>query len=148
MRIYENKIKSGITDKWMPVKGFTLIETMISLFIVLIGVLFITKTIIFSLDFNKKSFIRLKLVQAVENQIHTLMSKPYDSEILSPGEYSSQENFFRIKWEVNPVTSSLKKINISITYKQLIRKSFFYKSKTIKIIPDFESEIHIKTGES
>jgi len=123
-------------DKLSPAAGFTLIETLISLFLVLIGVLFIGKTIIFSLDINKKSFIRLKLWQTYESQIHTLLSKPYDSKNLLPGNYSSQKDLFKIKWEVSPVSPTLKKINISITYKHFTRKGFLYKSKTIKTSSD------------
>jgi Tfp pilus assembly protein PilV len=116
--------------------GFTLMETLISLLLVLIGVLFVTRVIMFSLDLNKKSRLRLKLWQQANNQIHTLLSKPFDSDILVPGNHSTQEDLLKIKWKVKPVTPTLKRIDISIVYKQLTREEYFYKSKTIKSIPD------------
>jgi Tfp pilus assembly protein PilV len=136
MKAIIKKTPASTMGKKSRTAGFTLIETLISLFLVLIGVLFITKVIIFSLDLNKKSLIRLKLWQQVNNQMHTLLSKPYNSEKLLPGNFTTTRDTFRIKWTITPITSTLKKIDLSVSYKQFLRKSYGYKSKTINTNPD------------
>lgn len=136
MKSIIKRIPPGTLEKKSRQGGFTLIETLVSLFLVLIGVLFVTKVIIFSLDLNKKSLIRLKLCQQVSNQIHTLLSKPFNSEKLLPGNFTATRDAFRIKWTITPITPTLKKIDLSVSYKKFFRKSYGYKSKTIKTNPD------------
>jgi prepilin-type N-terminal cleavage/methylation domain-containing protein len=113
-------------------KGFTLIELLVSLLLVLLALLFIINIIVFSIDGNKKSYIRLQLSQKLESCKNLLLSKPFDSAELKDGHSSTDEEPFKINQDINSISPVLKKIKMSISYKSLTRQIFFYKSKYIK----------------
>lgn len=115
-------------------KGFTLIETIFSLLIVFIALIFICKTLIFSIYTNRNSLIRFEIIQKYEYYKYYLYSKSFNSNELKKGDYSKHEKFFKINWTVKNITTSLKKIKIKISYKNLTKQNFIYKSKFIKEI--------------
>ncbi len=115
-------------------KGFTLIETLFSLLIVFIALIFICKTLIFSIYTNRNSLIRFEIIQKYEYYKYYLYSKPFNSNELKKGDYLKYEKNFKINWTVKNITTSLKKIKIKISYKNLTKQNFIYKSKFIKEI--------------
>ena len=48
-------------------KGFTLVELLVSLMLILVALLFILNIIVFSIDGSKKSYIRLQVSQKLES---------------------------------------------------------------------------------
>jgi len=115
-------------------KGFTLIETLFSLLIVFIALIFICKTLIFSIYTNRNSLIRFEIIQKYEYYKYYLYSKSFNSNELKKGDYLKYEKNFKINWTVKNITTSLKKIKIKISYKNLTKQNFIYKSKFIKEI--------------
>ena len=117
-----------------PFSGFTLIETLVTLIMVLTGVIFISKIMIFGIDSHTKSCLRLKLHQKIQFYSQRLMSCPYDSTDLIIGEKHKQEAPFEIRWNVAEISPTLKRISFSVHSGQLITRTYFYKSKYIKMI--------------
>ncbi len=115
-------------------RGFTLIETLFSLLLVFIALIFICKTLIFSIYTNRNSLIRFEIIQKYEYYKYYLCSRPFDSNELKKGDHLKYENKFKINWIVKSITTSLKKIKIKISYKNLTKQNFIYKSKFIKEI--------------
>jgi prepilin-type N-terminal cleavage/methylation domain-containing protein len=113
-------------------KGFTLVELLISLMLILVALLFILNIIVFSIDGSKKSYIRLQLSQKSESYKNVLLSKPFDSMELQDGQSSIDEAPFKIYQDIISISPTLKRIKISIFYKSLSRQIYFYKSKYIK----------------
>lgn len=113
-------------------KGFTLVEVLFSFLLLLIAILFMTNIIIYSLEGNKKSRIRLEVSQKLVYCKNQLLSKSFDSEELKDGHTSIDEPLFRIDWNINSISPTLKKIKLSILYKTLKKQIYFYKSKYIK----------------
>ncbi|MCK4836757.1 MAG: prepilin-type N-terminal cleavage/methylation domain-containing protein [Candidatus Aminicenantes bacterium] len=114
--------------------GFTLVETMVALVLVLIGVMFVAKITIFTLDSYKKSFLRLTVLQKIQFHTQSLISKSYGSSELNEGKNCKHEHPFEIRWSVYELSPTLKKISISVQYDQLVYRSYFYKSKHINRI--------------
>jgi len=109
--------------------GFTLFETLVSLVLVLMGVLFVTQLIFFSLDYCKKSELRLHMQQKLQSESHLLSSKPYEAKELKQGIYSKEDKPFNISWEVSDLTPTIKKITLTVAHKQFSRKISLFKSK-------------------
>jgi Tfp pilus assembly protein PilV len=114
--------------------GFTLVETMVTLVLVLMGVVLISKTLIFGLDSLKRSRLRLQLQESIQSQCQALMSRPYDSSDLAPGPKTKPEPPFRIHWDVSEISPGLKRVSVSAGNGRLTVRTYFYKSKYIKDI--------------
>ena len=130
--IKQNTLISKVPKK--KERGFTLIETLFSLLLVFIALMFICRTLIFSIYASRNSLIRFKIVQKYEYYKYYLYSRPFDSNELKKGDHLKHENKFKINWIVKDITTSFKKITIRISYKDLIKQNFIYKSKFIKEI--------------
>jgi len=130
--IKQNSLISKVKNK--TESGFTLIETLFSLLLVFLALIFICKTLIFSIYVNRNSLIRFKIVQKYEYYKYYLSSKSFDLIELKQGSHLKYENKFKINWIVKNITTSLKKITIKISYKDLMKQNFIYKSKFIKEI--------------
>jgi Tfp pilus assembly protein PilV len=113
-------------------KGFSLIETVISLFIVLLGLLFIAKIIALSLDMGRRSLYRFRLQQKHEYYQNLLLASSFQSAELSEGDHSRAEEDFSIHWAINDIETGLKKIELMTSYKGFKQRSDLYKSKFIK----------------
>jgi len=113
-------------------KGFTLIETLVSLLLIAMAILLIAKVIVCAFDGLKKSRIRLNVSQEMESCKNQLLSKSFDCNELKAGSYSKKENHIKKNWEIKSITPTLKIIHLSISYKGLTKRVYFYKSKYIK----------------
>lgn len=112
--------------------GFTLVETLVSWALVLLGIIFICRVVVFSLDGLKKSRIRLEISQKVESYKNRLLSKPFQSPDLVDGFDCLEDGFYKIDRYISSISPTLKKIKFVISYKVLTRQFIFYKSKFIR----------------
>ncbi len=115
-------------------KGFTLIETMISLVLVSMGLILISNIILFSMDAHRKSTIRFNMLQKLEYYKTKLITRPFDSSELQDGSYARDDEKFKLSWSIKSITPTLKKIRLTILYQGTVfnKKIYFYKSKFIK----------------
>ena len=109
--------------------GFTLVETLVSLVLVFIGVVFIARLITFSLDYYEKSELRLHMQQKLQSESHLLSSKPYEAKELIQGIYSKEDKPYKITWEVFELSPTIKKITLTVAHKQFSRRISLFKSK-------------------
>lgn len=112
--------------------GFTLIEVLVSWVLVLLALLFVGDIIIFSINGTGMSRTRMEMSQKLEACKNELLAKPFDSAELEDGSFSSIDGPFKINRHINSVSSTLKKVTLSITYKILCKQIYFYKSKYIE----------------
>ena len=122
----------GIRQPGAKAKGFTLIETLVSLVLIALAILLIAKVIVCAFDGHKKSRIRLNVSQELEFCKNQLLSKSFDSDELKVGSYSKKENHIKKNWQIKSITPTLKIIHLVISYKGLTKRVYFYKSKYIK----------------
>ncbi len=121
-----------INRKMMKEKGFTLVETLFSLLLILLAILLMTRVIICAVDGLKKSRIRFNTIQEIESRKNRLLSTPFDSVELEDGSYSKEENHFKMKWIIKSITPTLKVIDLWVSYRGLTKRAYFYRSKFIK----------------
>ncbi len=111
--------------------GFTLLEVIISLIVITIGVISLSRVIIFSLHFTKNCQKRFTLTQNYLNQQNTLLAKSFDAEELAQGSHSMPQKELKISWQVTKISDTLKKIELKVADKNIRKKGYFYKSKII-----------------
>lgn len=112
--------------------GFTLVEALVSWALVLLALLFVGDIIIFSINGTGMSRTRIEMSQRLESYKNELLTKPFDSTELLVGSFSFVDGPFKITRHIADVSSTLKKVTLSITYKTLCKQLYFYKSKYIE----------------
>ncbi len=112
-------------------KGFTLIETMVSVLLIMIAVLYVTSVIIHSLRFSKKNKDIFYIHQKADNIKNELLSRPFNSVKLCEGETKKKEDGYEIFYKIVNKSESLKEISLIIKKKEINKKCFFIKSKYI-----------------
>lgn len=112
--------------------GFTLIEVIVSWVLVLLALLFVSDIIIFSINGTGMSRTRMEMSQKLESFKTQLAAKPFNSEELEGGSFSTVEGPFKINCHIVSLSSTLKKVRLSITYKTLCKQIYFYRSKYIE----------------
>jgi len=115
----------------MKNKGFTIIETMISLMIIMVGVIQIASIIGQSINLSARSRKIFYINQTLENIKNKLLSEKYNSIKLKEGTTTKTDCGYKVFFKIVDVTPSLKKINLSIIEKGISQKKYFYKSKYI-----------------
>jgi hypothetical protein len=113
-------------------KGFTIIETLFSLLLVSLALVFISQVIISSINGQRKSNIWFNMQQEIETCRAKLVSKSFDDIELAEGSYSTTSGMLQMSWNIKNISPTLKLIQLAVRYKQITKKAFFYKSKYIK----------------
>ncbi|UCH92520.1 MAG: prepilin-type N-terminal cleavage/methylation domain-containing protein [Candidatus Aminicenantes bacterium] len=136
MRHYKKNNQAVEQEKQKPGKdkGFTIIETLFSLLLIALVLLFIAKMIAYGIEAHRKSFIRFNMLQKIENCKNQLAAKAFDANELEQGSYSHRDHIFKMNWDINNISPTLKLIRVSISYKSLTKRAYFYRSKHIKNI--------------
>ncbi len=112
-------------------KGFTLIETMVSVLLIMIAVLYVTSVIIHSLRYSKKNKDIFYIHQKADNIKNQLLSNQFNSIELSEGETKREEDGYEIFCKIVNKSESLKEISLIIKKMGLNKKYYFIKSKYI-----------------
>jgi len=115
--------------------GFTLLETLVALVLILFLFMGISRVVVYSYDHYKKSRLDLDMRQALESRRDQLLSKTYDAPEMTEGSHRSTDGTYSLDWEIRLLSSTLKRVKLSISYKYkdsvLTRQMYFYKSKFI-----------------
>ncbi|MCP4221700.1 MAG: hypothetical protein GY765_44165 [bacterium] len=111
--------------------GFTLIESVVSMTLILLALFFISRVIVFSVRGNHKSEMRLRISQAIEACKNRFMSVPFDS-IATPAICADDYPGLNIRRQIITISPSLKRVKLSVGFEQLTRHVYFYKSRYIK----------------
>jgi hypothetical protein len=131
-----NKKTIGWTGK-QP-EGFTIVEALVNLMLMLFALLMISTALISAIDGYKKSFLRFTMTGELESCKNRLLSKPFDARELEDGNYAEEDRLCRMKWNITTLSPSLKIIRLSITYHYkygpVTQKTCFYKSKFIETL--------------
>lgn len=113
-------------------RGFTIIETLFSLLLISLALMSIAQMITAAIDAQKKSNLRFMMQQKIEYCRDQLVSKPFAAVELEEGSYSIEEKPLKINWDIKNISPTLKLIHLSVSYKNITKKAYFYISKYIK----------------
>jgi len=112
--------------------GFTIIETLFSLLLISLALVSISQMITAAIDAQKKSTLRFNMQQKIEYCRNQLVSKSFAAAELEEGSYSIVETPLKINWDIKNISPALKLIHLSVSYKKITKKAYFYISKYIK----------------
>lgn len=116
-------------------KGFTLIETIISLLLVSMALLMACKIIVYTREAHQKSRARFSLLQEMESHKNRLMAMPFEATQLKPGKYSLHEGERSITLTIEVISPTLKVVRmfgVHTKYRAATYKIRFYISKLFK----------------
>ena len=108
--------------------GYGLVEVLAALLILSIGMLALTRAIVFSFHTYRNSVLKFKLQQTLSFHQNQLVAKPFNDPSLQPGRYKITDRGAVVRWQVTDESSTLKSIHLSVELKKQQRRSFFYKS--------------------
>ena len=109
-------------------KGFTLIETMVSMSLIMLAVLFSARIIVFALEQSRRAVLRFRLVEKLDDYKNYLSSLSFAAPGLAAGEHGEENGGFRVSWRVQLITPFLKSVRLEAATPHYALPLFFYKS--------------------
>lgn len=113
-------------------KGFTLIETLVSLALLMLAVLFSARITAFALAQARQSSLRFRMIETVDYYKNYLSSLPFPAAELADGGHRQVCREFVVSWRVEPAAAGLKRIMLLAAGKQHSLAMAFLKSKFIQ----------------
>ncbi|MBU4267560.1 MAG: prepilin-type N-terminal cleavage/methylation domain-containing protein [Acidobacteria bacterium] len=113
-------------------KGFTLIETLVSMTLVLLAVLFSARVTVFALAQGRNSLMRFRLIEKLDYYKNYLSSLSLSAPELAEGEHRQESREFRVSWRVEAAGAFLKRIDLLAAAPNYSLPLIFYKSKFIQ----------------
>ena len=116
-------------------KGFTLIETIVSLLLVSMALVMACKIIVYTRVAHQKSRARFTLLQEMESHKNRLTAMPFEATQLKPGQYSIHEGELSITLSIEAISPTLKEVRmlgVHSRYRAATYKIRFFKSKLFK----------------
>lgn len=94
-------------------KGFTLIETLVSLALLLLAVLSSSRILVAALAHTRGSAARFRLVETLEFYKNVLSSLPFAAPELTAGTHNRREGDLRVDWRVEDRDPFLKRVRLT-----------------------------------
>ena len=113
-------------------KGFTLIETLVSLALLMLAVLFNARIMVFAFDQSRQSNLRFRLIETSDYYKNHLSSLPFSAPDLADGSHRQISQKFIVSWRVEPAETGLKRINLLVAGPNYSLPLVFYKSHFIQ----------------
>ncbi len=113
-------------------KGFTLIETLVALTLLLLAILFSARVMSFALQQLRQSVLRFRLTETGDYYKHYLSSRPFPALELAEGDHRQKSREFLVTWQVEAVAAGLKRITLLAAAAHASVSTVFYKSNFIQ----------------
>jgi prepilin-type N-terminal cleavage/methylation domain-containing protein len=123
---------NGLFQEEKMNKGFTLIETLVSLALLMLAVLFSARITVFALDQSRHSSLRFRLIETCDYYKNYLSSLPFSSPDLVEGSHQQVGQKFTVTWRVELAEAELKRINLLVAGPNYSLPLAFYKSHFIQ----------------
>ncbi len=95
-------------------KGFTLIETLLSLSLVMLAVLSSTRIMVSALAWTRQAQARFRLVEKLDYYKNYLSSLPMTATELVPGTHDRGDGEIRAQWRVVADSAYLKRVRLAV----------------------------------
>jgi prepilin-type N-terminal cleavage/methylation domain-containing protein len=113
-------------------KGFTLVETLVTMTLLLLAVLFSARIMSVALNQSRQASLRFHLMEAADNHKHYLSSRPFLAPELAPGSHRQVGQEFVVAWRVEAAAAGLKRVTLLTTGGRYSLTNVFYKSLFIQ----------------
>lgn len=115
-------------------KGFTLIETLLSLSLVLLAVLSSTRIMVSALAWTRQAQARFRLVEKLDYYKNYLSSLPLTATELLPGTHDRRDGELRTQWRVETDGASLKRVCLAVGDGHLLLRLVVCRSQFIQAV--------------
>jgi type II secretory pathway pseudopilin PulG len=113
-------------------KGFTLIETLAALALVMLAVLFSAQVMFFALGQSRQADLRFQLLETDDYYKNYLVSLPFSAPDLADGSHQQVSQAFTVSWRVETAEAGLKRIRLLATGPNYALPLVFFKSRFIQ----------------
>jgi prepilin-type N-terminal cleavage/methylation domain-containing protein len=113
-------------------KGFTLIETLVALTLLMFAVLFNARVMIFALEQSRQSSLRFHLIETSDYYKNYLSSLSFAAPDLADGGHRQLSRKFVVTWQVEAAEPGLKRINLLVNGPNYSLPQVFFKSHFIQ----------------
>ena len=113
-------------------KGFTLIETLVAMIVMMLAVMFSARIMSFALNQLRQSGLRFHLMETSDYYKHYLSSLPFPAPELADGGHRRDSLKFAVTWQVEPAAAGLKRITLRVAGAHYSLPAVFYKSNFIQ----------------
>ena len=125
-------------------KGFTLVETLVAMTLLLLAVMFSSRIIVSALDQSRRSAMRFRLVEALDHYRNHLSSLPMAAPELAAGAHSLKDREFRVDWYVDTALkvpaegtgAFLKRVRLQVAGAQGSLPLVLYRSRFIQEVKE------------
>jgi prepilin-type N-terminal cleavage/methylation domain-containing protein len=93
-------------------RGFTLIETMITLAVVMLAVLANARVLTAALTQSRGAALRFRLADKLEFYKNVLLSRPFDASELAAGRHEQAADGVCVEWRVLDFSPTLKRLRL------------------------------------
>jgi len=93
--------------------GFSLVETMVSMSLVLLGLLMSSRILMYSWHHQGGVMLRFKTGEALAERKNALIALPFASPSMQVGAHELEEDSIRFEWFVEETGPGMKEIKIS-----------------------------------
>jgi hypothetical protein len=112
--------------------GIGLIETIISISILMIILLNVSQIICNSFKVLQTNQIRFKHLEKLHSSQVFLKGKSFTSSELAIGFHQKNDDEYKISWQIHLIDDQLKKIRLTVSNRFLCKSLIFYKSNLIQ----------------
>ena len=116
-------------------KGFTLIETMVSLSLLLLAVLASARIIVFAFEQSRRACLRFQLVEKLDYYKNYLSSLSFADPQLAEGAHRQKLAGCEVSWCVQAASPFLKCVRLTAAAPHYALPLSFYKSKYFPEVP-------------
>jgi len=115
-------------------KGFTLIETLAALSLLLFAVLSSSRILVSALAWTRQSQTRFRLVEKLDYFKNYLSSLPLSAPELVAGCHDRTEGTVRVEWCVETAGTFLKRVRLAVATARLSLRVVLYRSQFIQAV--------------
>ena len=115
-------------------KGFTLIETLLALSLVMLAVLSSTRVMVSALAWTRQAQARFRLVEKLDYYKNYLSSLPMAATELVPGTHTRRDGELLAQWRVEADGVNLKRVRLAVGDGRLFLRLVVCRSQFIQAV--------------
>lgn len=143
--IRKRTIRNNRTRTYDTKDGFTVVEALVSLVLIMMAAAFTGSTILCGLDSQKRSEIRFDMTNQLDFLKNRLTAQPFEAPGMLPGNYKESNEPFQMKWTISTISPTLKIVRLTAQYRYrhriISKKTYMYKSLYIRNIEETQGGI-------
>ncbi|HSQ36050.1 MAG TPA: prepilin-type N-terminal cleavage/methylation domain-containing protein [Candidatus Binatia bacterium] len=113
-------------------RGFTLVETLVVLTLLLLAMMFTARITVFALQQGRQAGLRFRMMETGDDQKHFLCSLPFAAVQLAEGTHRQAGRELALSWRVETAAAGLKRVRLRIAAAHHSLTLDFLKSRFIQ----------------